>query len=114
MEKPSTIILVTRNGMGQADYKLSHKLINSYFDLLIANDKLPERICFYAEGVRLCTEGSPILDVLKELEEKGVKLSICGTCLNFFGLTKKVKVGQVGDMLGLIESQWNSDKVITI
>jgi selenium metabolism protein YedF len=114
MAKLSTIILVTRNGMGQADSELSHKLINSYFDLLIAHDKLPECVCFYAEGVKLCTEGSPILDVLKELEERGVKLSICGTCLNFFGLTKKIKVGQVGNMLGLIETQWNSEKVITI
>lgn len=109
-----TVILVSRNGMGTADPGLSHKLINSYFDLLIANKNLPESVCFYAEGVKLAVKGSPILEVLRSLEEMGVKISVCGTCLNFYGLTKELAVGKEGNMLGLIEKQWSAKKVITI
>ena len=110
----STIILVTRDGMGQAEPGLGNKLINIYFDLLLANKMLPSCICFYSEGVKLTVEGSPALDVLKSLEEEGVCLSICETCLNYYGLKDNVKVGKVGNMSGLIETQWKAGKVITI
>jgi selenium metabolism protein YedF len=110
----STIIQVTRDGMGQAEKPLQLKLINAYFDLLVANDKLPECICFYADGVKLTVEGSPVLEVLKTLEEKGVRLSSCETCLNYYNLMDKVKVGQIGNTLGLIETQWKAEKVITL
>ena len=109
-----TVILVTRNGMGEADPKLQKKLIQTYLKLLDDSDALPAVICFYTEGVRLVVEGSPVLDVLKSLEDKKVRLIICGTCLNFFGLTEKVKVGIVGGMTDIIEAQRRAAKVISI
>jgi hypothetical protein len=78
----STVILVTRNGMGHADQKLQHKLMFTYFKLLDDSDTLPAVICFYAEGVKLATTGSPVIDTLKVLEAKGVHLVLCSTCLN--------------------------------
>ena len=110
----STVILVTRYGMGQADPGLSHKLFNAYFDLLIANNRLPTCVCLYAEGVKLAVEGSPVLEVLRELEEKGVRISVCSTCLNYYGLADKLAVGKAGNMQGLIYNQWGAAKVITI
>ncbi len=113
-ETSSVTILVTRNGMGQADPELGHKLINAYFDLLIANNKLPACVCFYGEGVMLTVEGSPVLEVLNALEKKGVHLSVCITCLEYYNLSDKVKVGKIGNFHDLIESQWKAQKVITI
>jgi sulfur relay (sulfurtransferase) complex TusBCD TusD component (DsrE family) len=110
----STVILVTRNGMGHAEPALAHKLFNAYFDLLIANNRLPACVCFYAEGVKLAVEGSPVLDVLRALEEKGVRISVCSTCLNYYGLMDKLAAGKAGDMQGLIYNQWGAGKVITI
>jgi intracellular sulfur oxidation DsrE/DsrF family protein len=71
-------------------------------------------IAFYTEGVRLVVEGSPVLDQLKDLESKGVRLVICSTCLNYFGLTEKVKVGIVGSMADILEGQLRAEKVITL
>ena len=31
-------------------------------------------------------EGSPVVDVLKALEAKGVRLILCRTCLDYYGL----------------------------
>ena len=107
-------VLVTRYGMGTCEPELSIKLFNAYCDLLLANDKLPECVCFYAEGVKLAVEGSPVLEVLKSLENKGVKLASCGTCLNHYDLSDKLKVGSIGNMQDLIDNQWKSGKVITI
>lgn len=109
-----TVILVTRNGMGDADPALQIKLITTYFRLLDENNILPAIICFYADGVRLVVEGSPVLDSLASLEAKGVRLVLCNTCLNFFGLVDQVRVGIVGGMTDIIEAQRRGSKVISI
>jgi len=109
-----TIILVTNNGMGQADLALQHKLATKYFELLIQNANLPAAICFYTEGVKLTVTGSPVVEQLKRLEAKGVRLIICSTCLDFYGLSDQTQVGIVGGMGDIIEAQTKASKVITI
>ncbi|MEA4908266.1 MAG: sulfurtransferase-like selenium metabolism protein YedF [Chloroflexi bacterium] len=109
-----TVLLITRNGMGDADPELQQKLIGTYFKLLDENDILPAAICFYTNGVRLVVEGSPVLDTLQSLEAKGVRLILCSTCLNFYNLADKVQVGIVGGMTDIIEAQRRAGKVITL
>lgn len=110
----STVILINNNGMGQADLSLQHKLMATYLTLLDANRDLPAIICFYTEGVRLVVEGSPVLEQLKTLEAKGVRLIVCQTCLNYFNLIDQVRVGIVGGMGDILEAQLRADKVITL
>ena len=114
MPTPDTVLLITRKGMGEADPKLQTKLIQTYFNLIDEADTLPAVICFYAEGVHLVVEGSPVLESLQSLEDKGVRLIICNTCLNFYGLTDKVAVGIKGGMTDIIEVQRRAAKVITL
>jgi peroxiredoxin family protein len=59
-------------------------------------------------------EGSPVLDQLHELEKAGVRLIVCSTCLDFFGLEGKVKAGIVGGMADILEAQVRAGKVITL
>jgi sulfur relay (sulfurtransferase) complex TusBCD TusD component (DsrE family) len=107
-------ILVTRNGMGHADPALAHKLAGSYFDLLDLEGRLPGRICFYAEGVKLACEGSPALETLAALQEQGVELIVCTTCLEFYGLMPALKVGRAGNMNQIQEAQWEAGRVLSI
>jgi len=109
-----TVILITRNGMGDAEPALQQKLITTYFKLLDENNILPAIICFYTDGVKLAVEGSPVIDSLKSLEAKGVRLVLCATCLGFYNLTDKVQVGIVGGMTDIIEAQRLAGKVITL
>lgn len=110
----STAILITRNGMGHAEAPLQQKLVTTYLAMLDESDMLPGIICFYTDGVKLVVEGSPVIEVLKSLEAKGVRLVICNTCLKYFDLTDKVKVGIVGGMHDIIATQWQAEKVISI
>ncbi len=114
MSDADTVILITRNGMGNADQALQHKLISTYLKLLDEHEILPGAICFYTEGVYLVVDGSPVLDTLVALEKKGVRLILCSTCLNYFNLIDKVKVGIVGGMGDILEAQRRASKVITI
>ena len=109
-----SVILVTRNGMGDTEPVLQQKLIQTYLKLLDDSNTLPSAICFYTDGVKLAVKGSPVIDVLKSLEVKGVRLILCSTCLGFFNLTDQVQVGIVGGMTDIIEAQFKSQKVISI
>ena len=109
-----TVILINRNGMGEAVQELQHKLIGTYLKLLDEHNILPGAICFYTEGVYLVVEGSPVLETLHSLENKGVRLIICSTCLNYFKITDQVKVGIVGGMGDILEAQGRAAKVITL
>jgi hypothetical protein len=109
-----TVLLITRDGMGDAEPALQQKLITVYFKLLEENNVLPAVICFYANGVRLVVEGSPVIDTLKSLEAKGVYLVLCSTCLNYYNLTEQVQVGIVGGMTDILEAQRRASKVITL
>lgn len=108
------VILITRDGMGSADLTLQHKLLDTYLNLLLENGSLPVTICFYTEGVKLVVEGSPLLERLSQIEQRDVRLIICSTCLNYFGLTEKVRVGIVGGMSDILEAQARAGKVITL
>jgi len=114
MTEAGTVILVTRNGMGDAEQELQHKLITTYLTLLDEHDILPGAICFYTQGVQLVVDGSPVLQVLGSLEKKGVRLILCSTCLNYYNLADKVRVGIVGGMGDILEAQHRADKVITL
>jgi intracellular sulfur oxidation DsrE/DsrF family protein len=109
-----TVLLITRNGMGEAKPALQQKLITTYLNLLDENNILPAAICFYTDGVRLVVEGSPVIDSLKSLEAKGVRLILCSTCLGYFNLTDKVQVGIVGGMTDILEAQRQAGKVISL
>ena len=110
----NTVVLVSRYGMGDSYTALQHALIVKYFSLLNENNILPSVICFYTDGVKLAVNGSPVLELLKELERKGVHLILCGTCLAFYELMDQVQVGIVGGMTDIIEAQFRASKVISI
>jgi hypothetical protein len=100
--------------MGHAEPDLQLRLIGTYLNLLDQNHILPAAICLYTDGVRLAVTGSPVLDVLRSLEEKDVRLILCSTCLNFFNLSDQVQVGIVGGMADILEAQFRAAKVITL
>lgn len=109
-----TVVLITRNGMGHADPALAHRLAGSYLDLLELEDRVPAAICFYAEGVHLACEGSPVLEALEDLAKRGVELLVCGTCLQFYDLESKLAAGEVSNMRAIQAAQWDAARVITI
>ena len=114
MPTSDTVLQITRKGMGEADSELQMKLMQTYFKLIIEAEILPAVICFYTEGVHLVIDGSPVLDLLKILESKGVRLIACITCLDYYDINETVAVGIKGGMTDIIEAQRRASKVITL
>ena len=109
-----TVLLFTRNGLGDAPEGLQQTLVVKYLSLLAQEEEKPSQILFYTEGVKLVCEGSLVLGWLRSLEEAGVELIVCSTCLEYFGLTEQVRVGKVGGMFGILAAMQQADKVISL
>ena len=93
------VVQVTALTMGSGDDELGTLLLRSFLKTQAELDPRPDAILFYNDGVKLCCEGSNLLDDLRGLEAAGVEIIACGTCLNFFALADQLRVGRVTDML---------------
>ena len=110
----NTVLIFSRNGMGDAPQELQRNLITKFFALILESGELPAKVVFYTEGVKLCCTGSPILDPLNMMDAQGVELVLCSTCLSFFGLDEQVKIGIVGGMGDILTAVQMAPKVISL
>ena len=108
------VFVFTRNGMGEAPEGLQQTLVAKFLSLAVQAEEKPAKILFYTEGVKLVCEGSPVLQWLRILEYAGVELIVCSTCLEYFGLIDKVRVGKVGGMPGILAALQEADKVVSL
>jgi selenium metabolism protein YedF len=93
------VVQVSAGTMGTGDDELGELLLRSFLKTLEQLERMPDAIIFYNSGVRLCCEGSLLLEDLRALEQAGVDIIACGTCLNYFRIADRLAVGRVTDML---------------
>lgn len=108
-----TLVLFTRFGMGDAPVELQHKLAVN-FATLLTQDCPPGALVFYGEGVKLVCEGSPVLDQLRVLAEKGSPLLVCRSSLDALALHASVRVGLVLPLCDIVEMMTRAGKVIAV
>jgi hypothetical protein len=63
-------------------------------------------------GVQLATQGSEVLEALRELEGQGTKIWSCGTCLDYFQLKDQLAVGSISNMFDIASVLFAADRVI--
>jgi hypothetical protein len=110
----SAVILVPREGLGSGEPELQLALMGKYLGLLLAGDLTPRALCFYTEGVHLVCDGSPVIESLHELEQRGCRLLVCTTCLEFYGLKDRQRAGHACAMPDILGAQLEAAKVITL
>jgi selenium metabolism protein YedF len=110
----NTVLLFTRNGFGQAPEELQQQLASKFLSLILQSGQLPAKILFYTDGVKLACQGSPVVEQLRAMDNQGVELVLCKTCLDYFNLTDQVAVGIVGGMPDIIEAMQKAGKVISL
>lgn len=107
-----TIVVIDSDKMGDGDEEFSKTLLKGFIYALSSQDVPPAKILFYNTGVRLTTEGSASIEDLKVLEKAGAKIYSCGACLNNYGLTEKLSVGEVTNMYDIVSYLMEADLVI--
>ena len=88
--------------------------MQGFIHTLLEVSNRPDVILFFNNGVKLTIEDSEVLDDLEELEKRGTKILVCGTCLNFFEVKEKLKVGNVSNMYEIAEAMTSSGRLIQV
>jgi selenium metabolism protein YedF len=109
-----TLVFLTAETIGAGDDELGGKLMLNFLATLQELGSGLWRIILVNGAVKLATEGHPCLEKLAALAASGVSILVCGTCLGFFGLMEKKKVGETTNMLDVVTSLGTAGKVIQI
>jgi selenium metabolism protein YedF len=104
-------ILIQSETLGRGSEELGEIIMSNFLSNLTENKDKPARLVFWNTGVKLVAEGSWALGHLKKLEQQGVEILACGTCLDFFELKGKQQVGKVTNMVKSIDFMLNTDTV---
>ena len=108
------VLVVSSDIMGRGEAELGSILVRGFFHTLGEVQPVPQRIILFNTGVRLACTSSPVLDDLRALEDSGIEMLVCGTCLNYFELTEQLAVGQVSNMYDIAETMLNAGKVVNL
>lgn len=107
-------VFVPRDCLGDGDPELGKALIRMYFYTISQAQDLPSAILFMNAGVKLPALDEQIMEHLAALQDRGVEILVCGTCLNFYHLTDPLKIGVVSNMYDITERMRSAFKVITL
>jgi len=108
------VILVGTDRLGRGSDELGSVLMRSFLYTLTQLPSPPGTLIFINAGVHLTTEGSPVLDELRQLQDRGTEILSCGTCLDYFGLREKLAVGRVTNMYEIVETLTSPRRVIAL
>lgn len=108
------LVLMGCDVLGRGDDFLGGRLMANFIATL--KEMGPElwSVVMINNGVKLAVAGSEVLSGLRDLEQAGVKILVCGTCLNHFQLLEKKQVGETTNMLDIVTAMQVADKVITL
>jgi selenium metabolism protein YedF len=92
------VVAIKSDAMGMGDDDLGHILMRAFINSLNAADKLPTAILLYNSGVKVALKETDTALSLQELEDKGVAIISCGTCVEYYGVKETLAVGMISNM----------------
>lgn len=108
-------VFIGKDVVGTGERELGYNLMKMALYTLAQGDSVPAHILFMNEGVKLpAGEEQQVIDSLITLSEKGCIVLVCGTCLNYYGIADRLKVGIVSNMYDILGAMQRADKVISL
>ncbi len=108
------LVMVATDRIGHGDDKLGAGLLINFLKTL--KEMGPDLWCLVLlnSGVTLTAAGSAAVPILQELAGEGVRVLVCGTCLEHYKLLDKKQVGETTNMLDIVTGMQLADSVINI
>ena len=106
------VVYINSQLLGDGDEALGSFLMKAFLKTLLDLETQPSRLILVNSGVQLTSEDSKVLETLQLLSKKGVEIVSCGTCIDFYELKGKVRVGVISNMYDIIQSMLGADRVI--
>ena len=106
-----TVLILNKDQMGVGDEDLGRKILATFFRKSIVLEDL-QSVVFYNNGVKLLVADSPVRSELTLLEERGVDLLPCGTCVEHYGIA--LAISEVSSMDDILKEISRASKVVTL
>lgn len=97
------VILVSSDQLGKGEKELGEGVLETFFTLLKQREELPKAVFLMNSGVMTATDRSLVSLHLKELEEKGVEILACKTCVDYYEVEGSLQAGKISSMAHFIE-----------
>jgi len=110
--KEDVVVYIHSHLLGIGDEALGRFLMKNFLKTLSDLQTKPNRLILINSGVKLAAQESEALETLIKFSESGTEILACGTCLDFYGLSGKLKVGRVSNMVEIVRSLLNGSRVI--
>ena len=107
-----TIVVLSSAEMGNGDQELGALLMKNFVFTLTQLEQLPDMVLLYNSGAKLSVKGAATLQDLISLEQAGVKIMTCGTCLKHFGIAEQLGVGEVTNMYTIVEEMRQAGRIL--
>lgn len=107
-----SVFVFSSDRMGKGDDELGAILMKAFIHTLAGLEPEPSKLLFYNSGVKLAAEGSGVVDDLQLIQEKGIEILICGTCVNYFNIGDKIKTGIISNMFDILNAMNGSTRII--
>ena len=112
-ENSNLVYVISSDTMGRGSGELGWALLQTYVTTIAEVSPLPSHILLYNGGVKLVSTDGKALEALRELEEKGVVILVCGTCLEFFKLENERKAGTITNMYDIMNTMASAGKLVS-
>ena len=104
MSKPKIVLIGSRT-LGRGDDQIGVVLMTNFLRFLAELEPKPKALILWNTGVKLAADDGErtveklqAQEHLRQLQEQGVEILVCQTCLDYFGLRDKVVVGKISGM----------------
>jgi selenium metabolism protein YedF len=111
-KEKKVVVYINSQLLGGGDEALGSFLMKAFLKTLLDLEPKPSRLVLVNSGVHLAAEDSKVLETLQMLSERGAEIVCCGTCIEFYKLERKMKVGVISNMYDIIQSMMEADHVI--
>lgn len=108
------VILIGTDQLGRGSEELGRLLMRNFIYTLSSCKDRPRAIVFINSGVKLCAEGSPVLEELQTLQKQGTAILVCGTCLDYYELKERLSVGRVSNMYEIADLLTTAARVLSL
>lgn len=110
---PGLVYVISSDSMGRGSDELGWALLQTYIQTIRDVQPLPSKILLYNSGVKLVTSASGALEALRQLQELGVEILACGTCLDYFRLKSAIQVGQISNMHEIMSAMAEAGRLVS-
>jgi selenium metabolism protein YedF len=107
------VVCFRSDRMGVGDEDLGSILIQAFVNTIHEVTPLPSHVILYNRGVYLAAEGSALTGPLTELGESGVETVVCGTCVDYYGLRDKIRVGTISNMYEIMQTLTSAGHILS-